>query len=522
METKLTLLIVQLLHILTSTSQLSISVCDCANPVTKGLLDLNDPEYCFKQEATKEDKEKETSRPLTYRIVTKQAHTLKVPAFVCSKWIETKKITGNFWIGSFDTEYYHTTQEVNPTECWEMKDKLKCGNNKNVVNGPIYSFIQKPTGSGFWMATREYSVINCHAQDIELRRESNNGPLLSPFGVHNVSIEAQHLVVNHYTIVWHIPTDLTIDPACTESRQFKGTGKVSYIYTTDNGPQNKTRIGRVIDTTKQLEILFDPQLEYVCDKKAFSNKVIGIPDTYVVFDMNPYTLLHRTILPPASRESNRSKRSLQIQKTLDIFAWGHLSTLAILAQTEADKDYENKNNVLTTANIYSPLFVMPMLSSDPTHKVASRLPNTQQLFEFTVDQRIRFNLREINYCLSADESKYLSFTNCDHSPSTWIYDNYRMYFMEARTKKCLTVNTNDNELRTVSLEDCDLGIAQSSKQMWRFEHRTSEKMVFFPTSQLKIGHLLETIYRVHQANSIAPAPVSMLSTRNTYLIGDSF
>ena len=367
-----------------------------------------------------------------------------------------------------------------------------------------------------------YSVINCHAQDIELRRESNNGPLLSPFGVHNVSIEAQHLVVNHHTIVWHIPTDLTIDPACTESRQFKGTGKVSYIYTTDNEPQNKTRIGRVIDTTKQLEILFDPQLEYVCDKKAFSNKVIGIPDTYVVFDMNPYTLLHRTILPPASRESNRSKRSLQIQKTLDIFAWGHLSTLAILAQTEADKDYENKNNVLTTANIYSPLFVMPMLSSDPTHKVASRLPNTQQLFEFTVDQRIRFNLREINYCLSADESKYLSFTNCDHSPSTWIYDNYRMYFMEARTKKCLTVNTNDNELRTVSLEDCDLGIAQSSKQMWRFEHRTSEKMVFFPTSQLKIGHLLETIYRVHQANSIAPAPVSMLSTRNTYLIGDSF
>ncbi len=55
------------------------------------------------------------------------------------------------------------------------------------------------------MSIKEYSVVNCLAQDIEIRQESTDGPLLSPFESHNVSLKNKHLIVNHNTIVWRIP-----------------------------------------------------------------------------------------------------------------------------------------------------------------------------------------------------------------------------------------------------------------------------------------------------------------------------
>jgi hypothetical protein len=80
-----------------------------------------------------------------------------------------KRITGSFWLGSYDTEYLHTTKEVSPADCWGMKLKLECAGNRNAVNGKTYSYVHRSAGDGKWMSVKEYSVVNCLAQEIELR-----------------------------------------------------------------------------------------------------------------------------------------------------------------------------------------------------------------------------------------------------------------------------------------------------------------------------------------------------------------
>ncbi len=118
---------------------LNIHICDYSKPVTRGLLDLTDPDYCFKNHTDKEDEQKVMSKLVTYYVATKIQTDLRVEGLVCSQWIETKKITGSFWVGSYDTEHFHTTKEVSPQECWEMKSLLNCAGNKNIVNGKTYS-----------------------------------------------------------------------------------------------------------------------------------------------------------------------------------------------------------------------------------------------------------------------------------------------------------------------------------------------------------------------------------------------
>jgi hypothetical protein len=163
-------------------------------PVTRGLLDLTDPEYCFKMHRDKDDVQKAMSKPITYKVITTMNAVLKMEGLVCSQWIETKKITGSFWIGSYDTEHFRTTKEVSAKECWDMKIQLACAGNRNVVNGKTYSYMHKPVGSGKWMSITEYSVVNCLAQEIELRQEQSGGPILSPFGTHNVSIGSEKIM----------------------------------------------------------------------------------------------------------------------------------------------------------------------------------------------------------------------------------------------------------------------------------------------------------------------------------------
>lgn len=199
METNTLVSIYYLLIIFAPINPIKISICDCTKPVTRGLLDLTDPEYCFKPHHAKEDGYKAMSKPISYKVVTTMDTLLKLEGLVCSQWVETKRITGSFWIGSYDTEHFHTTKAVDPKECWDMKLQLNCAGNRNVVNGKTYSYIQKPNGPGKWMAIKEYSVVNCLAQDIELRQENKEGPILSPFGAHNVTLEAEKLFINHNT-----------------------------------------------------------------------------------------------------------------------------------------------------------------------------------------------------------------------------------------------------------------------------------------------------------------------------------
>jgi hypothetical protein len=227
MDTSTIVLIYYLLINLALIKPIKITICDCMKPVTSGLLDLNDPEYSFQNQVDREENEKVLSKPISYRIATKEETEFKIEGLVCSQWMETKRITGNFWLGSYDTEYLHTTKEVSSADCWKMKLQFECAGNRNAVNGKTYSYIHKPTGDGKWMSVKEYSVVNCLAQEIELRRNRVGGPILSPFGSHNVSLGVDHLIVNHNTIVWIEPNKIVDDSVAKFT--FFGTGQLSII-----------------------------------------------------------------------------------------------------------------------------------------------------------------------------------------------------------------------------------------------------------------------------------------------------
>ena len=126
MDTGTILLIYYLLINLALIKPIKITICDCMKPVTRELLDVNDPEYCFQNHVDREENEKVLSKPVSYRIATKKDTEFKIERLVCSQWIETKRITGSFWLGSYDTEYLHTTKEVSPADCWKMKLQWEC------------------------------------------------------------------------------------------------------------------------------------------------------------------------------------------------------------------------------------------------------------------------------------------------------------------------------------------------------------------------------------------------------------
>ncbi|EFX61473.1 hypothetical protein DAPPUDRAFT_121776 [Daphnia pulex] len=398
METNTILSLYYLLIIFAPSTSIKISICDCTKPVTRGLLDLTDPEYCFKLHNAKEDGYKSMSKPVNYKVVTTMDTVLKLQELVCSQWIETKRITGSFWIGSYDTEHFHTTKAVDPKECWDMKLQLNCAGNRNVVNGKTYSYIQKPNGQGKWMSISEYSVVNCLAQDIELRQENKDGPILSPFGAHNVSLEAEKLFINHNTLVWHKP---------------------NHGYSANN---------------------------------------------YNVKKYFPPILLKRTRTKRQTKATNTGDHSLSL-------AWGHINSLTFFPPTEFDKKFENKDYVVTTSAVENPLFLMPRVppfDASRWHELGI-WPDTQQQFDYSPDQSISFVFNKTRYYLTVNKPDYLLFKDCSKSFSTWIYDAYRMYFMEAETKGCLTAVKDKVDLLPCEMEP------HSIRQMWKFEFKNLDE-----------------------------------------------
>ncbi|EFX80245.1 hypothetical protein DAPPUDRAFT_103708 [Daphnia pulex] len=383
--------------VFTSILTLNIQICDCLKPVTRGLLDLKDLDYCFKNHTDKEDEQKVMSKLVTYYVATKIQTDLRVEGLVCSQWIEPKKITGSFWIGSYHTEHFHTTKEVSPQECWEMKSLLNCAGNKNIVNGKTYSYRQKTT------------------QDIEIRQESTDGPLLSPFGSHNVSLKNEHLIVNHNTIVWRIPNVPTDEVKCQEKRQFKGTGKISLIKIDRNPRVKQIKTGRILDTEKQVEILFGPEKVDLCAGMSNSYKIIGIPDTNIVFEDE----IEKFFLTNPTSKTRHPRQLQQINNdNSHVFAWGHLNPHASFPPTEFDEKYEDK------------------------HYVSGY------------------------YCLTVNNPNHLLFKDCSIPHSTWIYDYYRMYIMETQSIGCLTA-VKDQHLNLVKW-------SPKIKQMWRFDQRNTD------------------------------------------------
>ncbi len=407
----------------------------------------------------REENQKVLTKPISYRIAAKEDITFKIEGLVCSQWIETKRITGSFWLGSCDTEYLHTTKEVSPTDCWGMKLKLECAGNRNAVNGKTYSYVHEPTGDGKWMSIKEYSVVNCLAQEIELRRDRVGGPILSPFGSHNVSLGVDHLVVNHNTIVWIEPNKVT--DGCVAKFTFTGTGQLSIIRlgldSNNQVTKHSNRTGRLIDSTKQIEVLFDTTRNPLCNDHPNSYAVLGIPDTHIVFEEN----IEKVFI----KQMTKLRQSRQVSRSYipprNAFAWGHILPL--------DPTYLNRGYVVSTTN-------REASSGRLTWKVFAglglkpRLPNDKDLsqeFEHATDQSLRF-VKGVQYCLNIEQPNTVQVKSYSGHYTRWLYDDYRMYIMDTERRRCLTLAKEKIILLPCEMEP------HSTKQMWKFENRNTE------------------------------------------------
>ncbi|KAK4017345.1 hypothetical protein OUZ56_032292 [Daphnia magna] len=168
MEKKL--LLICILTTLQTTHTIFSSVCDCNYVKTRGILDINSSYYCKNPSTTNQP------RFLTnYTLKTKQNPVKTWKRWTCKQWMKTKKITGSFWIGSFDTVYSQETKLLSAIECWEMAGTTKL------------SFTSTPTEEGKWYAIKEYHALNYLAEEITLKQETSERLVESPFGFQNTT-----------------------------------------------------------------------------------------------------------------------------------------------------------------------------------------------------------------------------------------------------------------------------------------------------------------------------------------------
>ncbi|KAI9551259.1 hypothetical protein GHT06_002332 [Daphnia sinensis] len=151
------LLTLFLLQNINPTHPIYATVCDCNNVKIRGILDLESPYYCNNDAM---EKQHSTRIPTSYTLITNQKPAATWKGWTCRQWTKTKKITGSFWIGSFDTIYSQETKLITPLECWRMVNDKKCGEN-NMQTGPTsISFTATPTGKGYLEIPRTPEINN--------------------------------------------------------------------------------------------------------------------------------------------------------------------------------------------------------------------------------------------------------------------------------------------------------------------------------------------------------------------------
>lgn len=113
-----------------------------------------------------------------------------------------------------------------------------------------------------------------------------------------------------------------------------------------------TRTGRLLDSEKQIEILFEPKLTFICTIINNAYKLTGIPDNYLVFGENI-----EKYFPPMLQKKFRNKRQTKSYEIDQVFlrAWGHITPLSLIPIN----DYEAREYVVTISITLKPLQLRP-------------------------------------------------------------------------------------------------------------------------------------------------------------------
>ena len=181
--------------------------------------------------------------------------------------------------------------------------------------------------------------------------------------------------------------------------KFFGTGQLSIIRlgldSNNQVTRRSNRTGRLIDSTKQIEVLFDTTRKQLCNDHPNSYvAVLGIPDTHIVFEENIEKLF-------MSKQVTKPRQTRQVSHSYvpprNAFAWGHILPL--------DPAYLNRGYVVSTTN-------REESSGRLTWKTFTglalkpRLPNDKDLsqeFEHATDQSLRFVKGGVQYYLNIEQ-----------------------------------------------------------------------------------------------------------------------
>ena len=145
----------------TQTIGQQIKICNCDKPVTKGILNLQDPAYCSAVP------EKENIELVKYEMYIKDLNPWTAEGYSCMQWDKEKHIVGYFF-GSYDTTYETKAREVSKEDCLKsITQPYICGENRLTHDNGVYSYERNPDGE------REMDV-HCKIPSFKLCFNENN------------------------------------------------------------------------------------------------------------------------------------------------------------------------------------------------------------------------------------------------------------------------------------------------------------------------------------------------------------
>jgi len=448
-------------------------VCDCSNPTVKGIIDLSIPKYCDHTEPYHHYKPQRSEH---YTIVTKKKDTFFFQGNVCEVWIKEKKITGSFWVGSYDTEFHEYTRFVSQHECRMMVETGLCGKNKMVQIGEMLKYTQEPDGPAKWYDTRKYSTLNCLVTNITLSQEKDRGTIMSPLGEIDNLWYLGYEGFNHKMIIWDIINRTSYEQfvSCEPTELIKGIGTITFT----------KQHGRLIDKQHQLEILFDVEKKDLCNlkgKESSGHIIFGLPDGYLILKDKLYQRNVRKRRSPWDLVEERNNLNYDIYDTN--------SYSGVIFQ------YDHPENYIAT-NDYSKSLEIKTLKTD---EIASIQKPSYEGWPGFLLQKQLLRVWGTNNCVTMPEGRRtLTLGSCDDDPTLWVYDEEDTVITDSVYGNCLTKFEN-----IIGISKCK-DINERGNQTW----------LFWKTEKV-FEHNTPMIFDFDRPNELLPSLLEMEGTEET-------
>lgn len=416
------------------------TVCDCKNMEIKGIVDLKPPEYCNHAEPYRHA----APRKMFYNILTSDTFTYKFIGHVCEMYIREKKITGSFWIGSYDTEYHEYSVPVAEEDCKRMVTKRLCGESGTMLEqeGHIFKYTAVPDGPPKWFTTKIYTTTNCVTWNVTLSQESATSDIVSPFGNLSSKYEKGFDTFNNKIISWDVQKDTKGRIfGCRLTPVLKNVGVVT----------TTKKQGRLVDKTNQIEVLFDTTAVSLCtspmnDEGKIYYPIFGIKNTYL------------TLNESIDYVHDRKRRQLPM----------------------------DEDKIITTNNVSGAITLdsFPGMYVDKLNNTSSlviqKRTDINKFFSFdgwsgfnSEDNKLK--IQDSNECVVV-KRRQVMYEECQENSTEWIYDEERKMIIEMTTGNCLTAQLDGFYLNgSITIMKCNtndiINDVSITQQKWNFWHK---------------------------------------------------